>query len=91
MSAVAPSPLPVLTVKYFANLREQLGAADQLPWAGGTVAELRAALRAKSPAHHEWLDAELAVHAAVNQRMVGEAARVELGDEVAFFPPVTGG
>lgn len=83
--------MTTLTVRYFANLREQLGATDGLPWTGGTVAELRAALRAKSAAHHEWLDAELAVHAAVNQRMVGEAARVEVGDEVAFFPPVTGG
>jgi molybdopterin synthase sulfur carrier subunit len=80
-----------LEVRYFANLREALGASDTVDWSGGTVAELRAALRARSASHHEWLDPALAVHAAVNQRMVGEDARVEVGDEVAFFPPVTGG
>jgi molybdopterin synthase sulfur carrier subunit len=82
---------PTLAVRYFANLREVLGDTDTVTWSGGTVAELRATLRARSPAHQEWLDPALAVHAAVNQRMVGESARVEVGDEVAFFPPVTGG
>jgi molybdopterin synthase sulfur carrier subunit len=31
------------------------------------------------------------VRAALNQRMVGADAAIAAGDEVAFFPPVTGG
>lgn len=80
-------------VRYFASLREALGAAEavQLP-AGSTVAELRAALVACSPAHAERLGPGRAVRCAVAQVMCqDESQPLPDGAEVAFFPPVTGG
>lgn len=77
-------------VLFFARLREALPEPQvQMAWPRpGTVADLRAALRDRGA---EWqaLTSDLLV--AVNQEMASSTARVEPGDEVAFFPPVTGG
>jgi sulfur-carrier protein len=80
-------------VLYFAWLRERVSAAEELvQLAPGvtTVGDLIASLRARSPGH----DAALAtptVRCAVNQDFAGPETTVRPGDEVAFFPPVTGG
>jgi molybdopterin synthase sulfur carrier subunit len=44
-----------------------------------------------SPQHAEALALQKAVRAALNQVACGEDAPLSDGDEVAFFPPVTGG
>ncbi len=82
-----------VTVLYFAALKEALGASSEsltLPAGVATVADLRAHLAARGEA---W--AQLAsfknLRCAVNQDMVPLTAAVKEGDEVAFFPPVTGG
>ena len=63
---------------FFASLRERVGALrEHLRARGGPWAEVFA------PARN--------VRAAVNQDMVQPGAPVKAGDEVAFFPPVTGG
>lgn len=86
----------VLTVqvRYFAALREALGSGEtlQLP-AGSRVADLRAALMARSPAHAERLAPGRAVRCAVAQVMCQDEQQPlpDGGAEVAFFPPVTGG
>ena len=79
---------------FFAGLREQLGSAGEeieLPDAITTVEALRAHLRARGGAFEQVLAQKALVRAAVNQSMVQPSARIKAGDEVAFFPPVTGG
>ena len=79
-------------VRYFASLREALGAQEtvDLP-AGTTLAGLRDLLVAKSSRHAEVLARQRAVRCALQQVMSDENAVVPVGAEVAFFPPVTGG
>jgi sulfur-carrier protein len=82
----------MLTLKYFASLREQLGAQHSHPHTPGqTLGELRDALIAQGGAHAQALGREQFLRCALNQRMAEESAVVSDGDEVAFFPPVTGG
>jgi len=79
-------------VRYFASLREALGAEEAVEAAdGSTVAALRDALLARGGAHAEALARHRAVRCAVDQRMCSEDAALRDGAEVAFFPPVTGG
>lgn len=79
-------------VRYFAALRERLGAAEtvRMP-AGATVGALRRELAARGGAHGELLASGRAVRCALNQVMAPEDAPLAEGAEVAFFPPVTGG
>lgn len=80
-------------ILYFAALREQLGQASEqldLPAGVATVADLRAHLVARGG---DWsaLAKTGALRVAVNQAMAKPETAVADGDEVAFFPPVTGG
>lgn len=82
-----------ITVLFFAGLREALGSGrESLPLPPGvvTVGALRDALAARGEA---WvaLATTKNLRVAVNQQMVGLDAPIRAGDEVAFFPPVTGG
>lgn len=81
-----------LQVRYFASLREALGAqqAVDMP-AGSTLGALRDTLAAGSPRHAEVLARGRAVRCALNQRLCDEDTPLADGAEVAFFPPVTGG
>jgi molybdopterin synthase sulfur carrier subunit len=81
-----------IKVRYFAALREALGAQEtvDLP-EGATLAALRDQLIASSSVHAERLTRGRAVRCALNQHMADEATVVPAGAEVAFFPPVTGG
>lgn len=79
-------------LKFFAALRERLGANEALTLpVGTTVAELRDLLLARSAAHAELLARGRAVRCALNQQLCAEDAVISDGAEVAFFPPVTGG
>ena len=81
-------------VLFFASLRERLGATGEeieLPSGVKTVGALRDHLRARGGAWSEVFAPARNVRAAVNQDMVQPTATVKAGDEVAFFPPVTGG
>ncbi len=82
----------MIRVLYFARLREQLGTSgEDLPATAATVADLTAALRGRGGV---WADAfalDQTVMAAVNQELARPETPVADGDEVAFFPPVTGG
>jgi molybdopterin synthase sulfur carrier subunit len=81
-----------IQVRYFASLREALGAAEtvDLP-AGSTLGALRDQLLACGGRHAELLTRKRALRCALNQAMSDESAVVTEGAEVAFFPPVTGG
>jgi molybdopterin synthase sulfur carrier subunit len=77
-------------VLYFAGLREAMGRSAEsvdLP-AGVTTA---GGLRDWLAGQHEAIRTAKNLRVAVNQKMVGLDAPVADGDEVAFFPPVTGG
>jgi sulfur-carrier protein len=79
---------------YFAWLRTRVGCAEEevaLPPQVHDVAGLLDWLRARSDRHAEALRNLGLVRVAVNQDYVGLAHPVREGDEVAFFPPVTGG
>jgi sulfur-carrier protein len=81
-------------VLYFAGLREQLGKPGEdleLSAAASTVAELRAQLMSRGGAWQSALGQGKAVRVAVNQEMAQPTTPVKSGDEIAFFPPVTGG
>jgi molybdopterin converting factor subunit 1 len=81
-------------VLYFAWLRERVGCAEEnlaLPPGPATVGGVIALLRGRGPGHAAALAEGLAVRCAVNQEFAGTDAPVWPGDEVAFFPPVTGG
>ncbi len=79
-------------VRYFASLREALGAAEavEVP-EGSTLSGLREQLRQSSPRHAAALARGRAVRCALDQRLCGEEVALAEGAEVAFFPPVTGG
>ncbi len=81
-----------LQVRYFASLREALGASEavELP-EGATLGALRETLLARGGRHAEVLSRGRAVRCALNQAMSDESALLADGAEVAFFPPVTGG
>lgn len=82
----------MLTIKYFARLREQLGAQEQRPFREGlTLGALRDALIQEGGAHAHALSREHFLRAARNQQMADETEPLQDGDEIAFFPPVTGG
>ncbi|MBU6259960.1 MAG: molybdopterin converting factor subunit 1 [Burkholderiales bacterium] len=81
-----------IRLRYFASLREALGAEEALAVAPGTtVAALRDGLIARGGAHAELLARGRAVRCAVNRQMAEESVALAEGAEVAFFPPVTGG
>lgn len=83
----------MIHLRYFASLREQvdLDAEDLEESAGGTVAEIRAYLRERGEPWSQALNEDRRILAAVNQEMARPDTTVANGDEVAFFPPVTGG
>ena len=83
-----------VTVRFFASVKESLGTEAEeleLPESISTVASVRAHLRSRGGAWAETLAETRRITAAVNQDMVKGGAVVKAGDEVAFFPPVTGG
>jgi len=79
---------------YFAWLRQRIGTAEEvleLPREVATVAELVSWLKTRGPAYAEALKNPKLVRVAVNREYVPFEHAVKPGDEVAFFPPVTGG
>ncbi|MDJ0878524.1 MAG: molybdopterin converting factor subunit 1 [Halieaceae bacterium] len=83
----------MIKVLFFARLREQLGVGNlelSPEEAGTTVAELRSRLQARGG---QWADALSADNllCALNQQQARGDESITAGDEVAFFPPVTGG
>ena len=83
-----------LTVLWFAWLRERTGTAEELvtpPAEVATVGALIDWLTSRSPRHAAAFRNRHMVRCAVNQDFAGPATPIRPGDEVAFFPPVTGG
>ncbi len=82
----------MIRILYFASLRERLGCTTEtLQDDPETLAGLRAQLAARGGAWAEVFADEQRVLAAVNQEMAPAGQTLQAGDEVGFFPPVTGG
>ena len=84
----------MVTLLYFASLRESLGCSREqlaLPSGNATVSSLVEALRSRDSRWTEAFAPGKTWRVAVNQHMADLATPVKPGDEVAFFPPVTGG
>jgi sulfur-carrier protein len=92
-----PASVVATTVRlvYLARLREAFGSAGETlllaPDTGPTVGSVIAALRARGGAWAAELAAGRAVRFAVNHRVAHPGTPVHDGDELAVFPPVTGG
>ncbi len=84
-----------MRVLYFAWLRQKIGVAEEEatppPDEVRDVAGLIRWLAARSPGHAAAFAEPRLVRAAVNQEFATPDTPVAPGDEVAFFPPVTGG
>lgn len=79
---------------YFAWLRTKTGIAEEtlaLPAGVATVADLIAHLKARGGGFAEAFQDLSCVRVAVNQEFAELDQPVAAGDEVALFPPVTGG
>lgn len=79
---------------YFAWVREKIGVPEEdIDLAPGikTVAQLLDWLRSRGPAFEAALADDTRIRVAVNQDHVPLDFPVRQGDEVAIFPPVTGG
>jgi sulfur-carrier protein len=81
-----------IQVRYFASIREVLGASETVEVAAGTtLGALRDQLIARGGEHARCLARGRAVRSALDQAMADDSAALRDGAEVAFFPPVTGG
>ena len=83
-----------LKIAYFAWLRERMGRGEETlatPPGVTTVAQLAEWLRARDDAGRAAFADLRTVRAAVNQTFAQPGDDLHDGDEVAFFPPVTGG
>jgi len=84
----------MITVLYFAGLREQLNINREqieLPKGVTNLGELRAHLCERGSPWSQVLDSDSLVMMSLNQAMADSSVAVKVGDEIAFFPPVTGG
>lgn len=83
----------MLKLLYFASLREQFGMANEsiaMP-SKATVEGVVDSLRARGGMFADALAADKRWRVAVNQEMAAFDTALKPGDEVAIFPPVTGG
>jgi sulfur-carrier protein len=79
---------------YFAWIRTKIGIAEETvspPDGVATVAALLGWLQGRGPGYADALANLKVVRVAVNQEYVPVSHPIAAGDEVALFPPVTGG
>jgi len=83
-----------MKILFFAWLREKTGVGNEvvdLPAGISDVAGLIDWLKGRGPGFAEAFADGALVHVAVNQEHVDTSHAVKDSDEIAFFPPVTGG
>lgn len=84
----------MIELLYFAWVRERIGKDGErveLPLDVATVAALLVWLETRGEAYRTALHERERLRVAVNQSFAAPDAPVRAGDEVAIFPPVTGG
>lgn len=83
-----------LRLLYFAALREAVGVGEEVlvvPAAVRTASALRTYLQGRGGVWADALGPARPIRIAINQRMAQPSNTLAADDEVAFFPPVTGG
>jgi molybdopterin synthase sulfur carrier subunit len=83
-----------VTLLYFAWVRQKVGASEEqidLPAGVVSVGDLIAYLKSRGGGYADAFADPVRLRAAVDQEHVGFDAPVDSAEEVAFFPPVTGG
>lgn len=83
-----------VSILYFAKMRETIGIDGEeidLPDAVGDVAALADWLSALSPRHDAAFSDRSRIRCAIDQQMARFDAAINDAQEIAFFPPVTGG
>ena len=79
---------------YFAWVRQKIGRSEEdiaAPASVTTVASLIDFLRRRGPGYEAAFRDPKLLRCAVNQQHSSFDAAIKAGDEIAFFPPVTGG
>lgn len=84
----------MIKIVYFASIKEQLGVSEEsiaLPSDVRSIAQLSLWLQLERG--EKWVKAlgNPSTLIALNQEMVSGDQTINTGDEIAFFPPVTGG
>ncbi|HVK99933.1 MAG TPA: molybdopterin converting factor subunit 1 [Dongiaceae bacterium] len=83
----------MIKVLFFARIRDQIGLSElttELPEDVHDLSDFTRALIQANPSFEPALT-ERNVLTAVNQEMASPSTTIEDGDEIAYFPPVTGG
>jgi molybdopterin synthase sulfur carrier subunit len=83
-----------IQLKLFASLREAVNVGSEtidLPGHVLTTDQLRVWLASRGDRWSEAFAAKKVLRIAINQNMIEDCANLADGQEVAFFPPVTGG
>lgn len=82
----------MIEVFFFASVREELGAKElTLEWEQGNLSDVIEKIIKENGDRYEKALSRESLLFSVNQEMVDKDYPVKSGDEVGFFPPVTGG
>ncbi|MBO6548463.1 MAG: molybdopterin converting factor subunit 1 [Rhizobiales bacterium] len=83
-----------MKILYFAWVREKIGKSQEeleIPDAVKTVADLILWLETKGPEYEAAFANKETINSAINQSHVDHSTQLNNANEIAFFPPVTGG
>ena len=83
-----------IKILYFARIKESVNYSTEeitLPSGVSTVTALKNHLAQRGEIWANLFSGKQTIRAAINHELVDNAATIKAGDEVAFFPPVTGG
>ncbi len=84
----------MVKILYFARIKESLNYSTEdlkLPSDVTTIAHLKEFLARRGDAWSNLFSGKQPVRAAINHALVENNAVIHDGDEIGFFPPVTGG
>ena len=83
-----------IKVLYFARIKEAVNYSTEeitLPSGISTVTALKNHLAQRGEIWANLFNGKQTIRAAINHKLVSDLTAIKAGDEVAFFPPVTGG
>jgi sulfur-carrier protein len=83
-----------IKVLYFARIKEAVNYSTEeitLPSDISTITALKSYLAQRGEIWANLFNGKQTIRAAINHELVPDLTTIKSGDEVAFFPPVTGG
>jgi sulfur-carrier protein len=83
-----------IKILYFARIKEAVNYSTEeidLPSNVTSVTALKNYLALRGDTWADLFNGKQTIRAAINHELVDNLAPINAGDEVAFFPPVTGG